>query len=57
MGLFVDAMYCMTLLYIFCDCSHQASASIAEDVQRALMNVKLDSVDVNTIKEVNIGEK
>lgn len=52
MGLLVDSMYCMTLLYIFCDCSHKASANIAEDVQLSLMSVKLNSVDISTINEV-----
>ncbi|ENN82557.1 hypothetical protein YQE_01071, partial [Dendroctonus ponderosae] len=52
MGLLVDAIYCFTLLYIFCDCSHQASANIAERVQWALMEINLNQVDHATIKEV-----
>lgn len=28
MGLLVDAGYCSTLLYIFCDCSHQATLEV-----------------------------
>nr|CAI5822498.1 unnamed protein product [Callosobruchus analis] len=36
LGLLVDAAYCMTLLYVFCDCSHKASENIAERVQTSL---------------------
>ncbi|KAH1024972.1 hypothetical protein HUJ05_009792 [Dendroctonus ponderosae] len=54
MGLLVDAIYCFTLLYIFCDCSHQASANIAERVQWALMEINLNQVDHATIKEIQM---
>uniref|UniRef100_A0A2H4ZBF0 Gustatory receptor n=1 Tax=Anoplophora chinensis TaxID=217632 RepID=A0A2H4ZBF0_ANOCN len=54
MGLLVDSIYCMVLLYVFCDCSHQTSANIAEGVQLSLMNIKLNSVDVATTREVEL---
>lgn len=28
MGLLVDAAYCSVLLYVFCDCSHQATLQV-----------------------------
>lgn len=52
MGLLVDAIYCFSLLYIFCDCSHNASANIAERVQWALMEINLKQVDEDTMNEV-----
>ncbi|CAH2010343.1 unnamed protein product [Acanthoscelides obtectus] len=51
LGLLVDAVYCMTLLYIFCDCSHKASENIAERVQTTLLNINLSQVDSHTAKE------
>ncbi|KAL1498195.1 hypothetical protein ABEB36_009032 [Hypothenemus hampei] len=54
MGLLVDAIYCLTLLFIFCDCSHKASANIAERVQWTLMEINLKQVDEGTIKEIEM---
>ncbi|GJQ65700.1 hypothetical protein Trydic_g7784 [Trypoxylus dichotomus] len=54
MGLLVDAGYCMVLLYIFCDCSHNASINIASRVQTTLLNIELSSVDLYTAKEVEL---
>ncbi|XP_066151940.1 gustatory and odorant receptor 22-like isoform X1 [Euwallacea fornicatus] len=54
MGLLVDAIYCMVLLFIFCDCSHKASANIADRVQWALMEINLQQVDTDTSKEVQM---
>lgn len=51
-GLFVDGLYCTVLLFIFCDCSHQASSIISQRVQRSLMNIRLDTVDLETTREV-----
>ncbi|KAF5308870.1 hypothetical protein FQR65_LT00570 [Abscondita terminalis] len=51
-GLLVDTTYCAMLLFIFCDCSHQASINISNRVQRKLMNVKLTKVDPSTYKEI-----
>ncbi|XP_022903591.2 gustatory and odorant receptor 22-like [Onthophagus taurus] len=53
-GLLVDAGYCMVLLYIFCDCSHNASVNIASRVQTTLLNMDLTSVDTSTIKEIEL---
>lgn len=30
MGLLVDAAYCSVLLYLFCDCSHQATLEVSK---------------------------
>lgn len=57
MGLLVDASYCMVLLYVFCDCSHNASINIANRVQTTLLNIELSTVDLQTVKEVNIEHK
>lgn len=54
MGLLVDAVYCLVLLYIFCDCSHKASENIAERVQWTLMEINLRQVDEATVREVRI---
>ncbi|XP_060521313.1 gustatory and odorant receptor 22-like [Cylas formicarius] len=53
-GLLVDAVYCFTLLYIFCDCSHYASSNISDRVQWCLMDLKLNTVDQATAKEVQL---
>ncbi|XP_030760635.1 gustatory and odorant receptor 22-like [Sitophilus oryzae] len=53
-GLLVDAVYCIVLLFIFCDCSHQASANIADRVQWSLMEVNLNSIDQSAIKEIQL---
>lgn len=52
MGLLVDTCYCGILLYVFCDCSHNASINIANKVQSTLLHVELSKVDPNTAKEV-----
>nr|CAH7750504.1 unnamed protein product [Callosobruchus chinensis] len=54
LGLLVDAAYCMTLLYVFCDCSHKASENIAERVQTSLFGINLSEMDVHTTKEVQM---
>ncbi|CAG9814927.1 unnamed protein product [Phaedon cochleariae] len=53
-GLLVASVYCMVLLYIFCDCSHQASENIAGTVQTSLMSIKLNSVDLETTREIEL---
>ncbi|XP_076267530.1 gustatory and odorant receptor 21a-like [Rhynchophorus ferrugineus] len=53
-GLLVDAIYCIILLYIFCDCSHKASSNIADRVQWYLMEVNLNTVDQSCVKEIQL---
>ncbi|XP_019868788.1 gustatory and odorant receptor 22-like [Aethina tumida] len=53
-GLLVDGLYCLTLFFVFCNCSHQASANIANRVQFSLMNINVYSVDVETTKEIQL---
>lgn len=53
MGLLVDTSYCMVLLYVFCDCSHNASRNIADRVQTTLLNIELSTVDSHAAKEVD----
>ncbi|CAH1370079.1 hypothetical protein MTP99_011600 [Tenebrio molitor] len=53
-GLLVDATYCLFLLFVFCDCSHQASLRISKKVQVSLMQVNLTTVDPATRKEIEL---
>jgi gustatory receptor len=53
-GLLVDATYCLLLLFVFCDCSHQASLRISKKVQVSLMQVNLTTVDPATRKEIEL---
>lgn len=54
-GLFVDAVYCITLLYIFCECSEKATINIAKRVQDALMTIDMNTIEHGAKKEVNIS--
>nr|AVH87320.1 gustatory receptor 5 [Holotrichia parallela] len=54
MGLLVDAGYCMVLLYVFCNCSHNASRNIADRVQTTLLNIELTTVDSHAAKEIEL---
>ncbi|XP_044763570.1 gustatory and odorant receptor 22-like [Coccinella septempunctata] len=53
-GLLVDTTYCLTLLYIFCNCSHQSSQGISYRVQTALLSIKLGNVDKACAKEIDL---
>ncbi|CAH1113537.1 unnamed protein product [Psylliodes chrysocephalus] len=53
-GLLVAGLYCLVLLFIFCDCSHQASENIAGRVQTYLLEIKGNSVDLNTRREIEL---
>ncbi|CAH0715653.1 unnamed protein product, partial [Brenthis ino] len=54
MGLFVDTLYCSTLLFIFADCSHKSTLKVAAGVQDTLLSIDVLSVDRPTQKEVYI---
>ncbi|CAH1113538.1 unnamed protein product [Psylliodes chrysocephalus] len=54
MGLMVASLYCMTLLYIYCDCSHKASDAIASKVQTSLMNIRLNTIDKSAAREIDL---
>ncbi|RVE52125.1 hypothetical protein evm_003198 [Chilo suppressalis] len=53
MGLFVDATYCSTLLYIFADCSHKSTKKVADGVKDTLLNIDILAVDIPTQKEID----
>ncbi|XP_045517200.1 gustatory and odorant receptor 22-like isoform X3 [Pieris brassicae] len=53
MGLFVDAAYCSTLLFIFADCSHKSTLKVAAGVQDTLLSIDVLSVDRPTQKEID----
>ena len=52
LGLFVDCVYCATLLFIFCDFSHHTTINISQRVQNTLTAIDLTTVDKITIREV-----
>lgn len=54
MGLFVDAIYCSVLLFIFCDCSHNATLQVAQGVQDTLLSINVLTVDNPTQKEIDL---
>lgn len=53
-GLMVDSIYCLTLLYVFCDCSNTASIKITKRVKNILMDIDLTKIDEITRREVRI---
>ncbi|KAG5684235.1 hypothetical protein PVAND_013473 [Polypedilum vanderplanki] len=53
-GLIVDAIYCSTLLFIFCDCSHTSTLQVAQGVQDTLLSINTLAVDTPTQKEIDI---
>ncbi|XP_056636707.1 gustatory and odorant receptor 22-like [Diorhabda sublineata] len=53
-GLLVASVYCLVLLCIYCNCSHEASDNIASKVQASLMEIKLNFVNVATVKEIDL---
>ncbi|XP_028173555.1 gustatory and odorant receptor 22-like [Ostrinia furnacalis] len=52
-GLFVDTVYCSTLLFIFADCSHNSTQKVADGVQETLLSIDVLSVDRPTQKEID----
>ncbi|CAO1351461.1 unnamed protein product [Diamesa hyperborea] len=53
-GLIVDTIYCSTLLFIFCDCSHNATNQVAQGVQDTLLSINMLTIDTPTQKEIDI---
>ncbi|KNC23173.1 hypothetical protein FF38_14151 [Lucilia cuprina] len=53
-GLIVDVIYCCTLLFIFCDCSHKATLGVAKGVQKTLLSIDLLEADLEAKKEIDI---
>lgn len=53
-GLFVDVIYCTTLLYIFAECSDNATRQVAQGVQDTLLSLNLRQLDQQTQKEIDI---
>ncbi|XP_072398008.1 gustatory and odorant receptor 22-like [Diabrotica undecimpunctata] len=54
MGLLVAGLYCLTLLMIFCNCSHQASENIAGRIQTSLFNIRIFNVEQDTTNEIEL---
>ncbi|KAM7363271.1 gustatory and odorant receptor 22-like isoform 2-T2 [Cochliomyia hominivorax] len=53
-GLIVDVGYCCTLLFIFCDCSHEATLGVAKGVQKTLLSIDLLQADLEAKREIDI---
>ncbi|KAL0838936.1 hypothetical protein ABMA28_016946 [Loxostege sticticalis] len=53
MGLFVDTVYCSTLLFIFADCSHKSTQKVADGVQETLLTIDVLAVDRPTQNEID----
>lgn len=53
LGLLTDSFYCLGLLFIFCDCAHNASGAVTRKIQQVLFNIDLKQVDLDTRKEVS----
>ncbi|XP_063624033.1 gustatory and odorant receptor 22-like [Cydia splendana] len=53
MGLFVDAAYCSTLLFIFVDCSHNTTLKVAAGVQETLLAIDVLAIDRPAQKEID----
>ncbi|XP_063384045.1 gustatory and odorant receptor 22-like [Cydia fagiglandana] len=53
MGLFVDAAYCSTLLFIFADCSHKSTLKVAAGVQDTLLGIDVLAIDRPAQKEID----
>ncbi|CAD7084266.1 unnamed protein product [Hermetia illucens] len=53
-GLVVCTIYCSTLLFIFCDCSHKATLEVAQGVQDTLLSTNVLSIDMQAQKEVDL---
>lgn len=53
-GLIFLAVYCILLLFVFCDCSHKATLEVAQGVQNTLLNLNLLNVDLQTQREIDL---
>lgn len=54
LGLIVDVMYCSTLLFVFCDCSHKCTLEVAKGVQNTLLSLDMMSLDTQAKREVDL---
>lgn len=53
-GLIVDVVYCCTLLFIFCDCSHNATLGVAKGIQKTLLSINLLKADLEAKNEIDL---
>ncbi|XP_054726708.1 gustatory and odorant receptor 22-like isoform X1 [Anastrepha obliqua] len=53
-GLIVDGLYCSTLLFIFCDCSHNATLGVAKGIQKVLLEIDVRQIDRKAKSEIDI---
>uniref|UniRef100_W8CBK6 Gustatory receptor n=2 Tax=Ceratitis capitata TaxID=7213 RepID=W8CBK6_CERCA len=53
-GLIVDGLYCSTLLFIFCDCSHNATLGVAKGIQKVLLEIDVRHIDRKAKSEIDL---
>ncbi|XP_030746043.1 gustatory and odorant receptor 22 [Sitophilus oryzae] len=53
-GLFIIAIYCCILLFIFCNEAYRASNKMGSDFRDILMSIDLNTVDNRIVQEVNM---
>lgn len=54
LGLIVDTLYCSTLLFVFCDCSHRSTLEVAKGVQNTLLALDMTTLDTQAKREVDL---
>ncbi|XP_069969040.1 gustatory and odorant receptor 22-like [Bactrocera oleae] len=53
-GLVVDGLYCSILLFIFCDCSHNATLCVAEGIQNVLLKIDVRQINTKAKSEIDL---
>lgn len=53
LGLLVDSLYCLALLYIFCDCAYNASGAVTKRIQAVLFSIDMKGIESAAIAEVS----
>lgn len=54
LGLVVLTIYCASLLFIVCNCGHNATTVVAQCVQDTLLSAKLLQMDSQAQKEIDL---
>ncbi|XP_049306253.1 gustatory and odorant receptor 22-like isoform X1 [Bactrocera dorsalis] len=53
-GLIVDGLYCSILLFIFCDCSHNATLCVAKGIQNVLLKIDVRQINRKAKSEIDL---
>ncbi|XP_065356369.1 gustatory and odorant receptor 21a-like [Calliphora vicina] len=54
LGLIVLTIYCASLLFIVCNCAHNATSAIAQGVQDTLLSANLIQMDIQAQNEIDL---